>query len=284
MLDPGATRFTFQFFIDNEALKNDAARSRSVTGWDHLPITDPELQRRNEAGGGVYCTVNETDFGGRSIKNIVRVRAVFQEDDDGYTGSFPIEPTFVVESSPGHFHRYWSITGDWPANDAGKRDFRGVMERMIADYASCPGAKDISRVLRVPGFYHLKGEPFLVRIVKVHPQLRRYTREEILAAFPPIIPEPRHRIPEHRGGPRVALASGNVSGRLRGLIESVTNAAEGERNRLLFWASNRLHDMALLGEITKSEFTQACGDLLNAATGAGLSAQEAQRTIASAMR
>lgn len=155
LLDPQATRFTFQFFADNE--RNDGARG--VTGWCHLPITDPELQRRNEAGAGVYATINETDFGGRSIANIVRVRAVFQEDDDGYTGSFPIEPTFVIELSPGHFHRYWSISGEWPADDGGKQDFRGVMERMISDYGSDPGAKDVSRVLRVPGFFHLKGEP-----------------------------------------------------------------------------------------------------------------------------
>ena len=33
------------------------------------------------------------------------------------------------------------------------------MERMISDYGSDPGAKDVSRVLRVPGFFHLKGEP-----------------------------------------------------------------------------------------------------------------------------
>src|SRR5262249_17018719 len=133
---------------------------------------------------------------------------------------------------------------------------------------------------------HLKGEPFLVRIVRVHPQLRRYAREEILTAFPPIIPEQKQQQFCHSSGTRIVSASqvGNVSGRLRGLIDSVANDAEGERNSLLFWASNRLHDMALLGEVTKTEFSQACNELIQAATAAGLSMGEAQRTIASAMR
>jgi Bifunctional DNA primase/polymerase, N-terminal len=87
-------------------------------------------------------------------------------------------------------------------------------------------------------------------------------------------------------GQRVVVGShgGSVSARLRGLIESVAKASEGERNGLLFWASNRLHDMATLGEVTKTEFSQACNELIQAATAAGLSRIEAQRTIASAMR
>ena len=42
------------------------------------------------------------------------------EDDDGYEGGFPIEPSLVVETSPGHFHRYWLVDGDWPADEQGR--------------------------------------------------------------------------------------------------------------------------------------------------------------------
>ena len=57
---------------------------------------------------------------------------------------------------------------------------------MIADYGSDPAAKDISRVLRVPGFQHRKNpaEPHMVAVVGGDG--RRYTRAEILAAFPPV--------------------------------------------------------------------------------------------------
>jgi hypothetical protein len=67
------------------------------------------------------------------------------------------------------------------------------MERMVADYGSCKGAKDIARVLRVPGFLHRKGIPHLVRIISAPGH--RYSREEILAAFPPIPRKPPQPAP-----------------------------------------------------------------------------------------
>src|SRR5207244_3982853 len=145
-------------------------------------VLDPALAELNERGAGIYITVNETDGLGRKDINIARIRGVWQEDDDGFTGAFPIEPTFTVERSPGSFHRYW-LTGDkWPADAVGKKDFDGVMARMVQDYGSDPNAKDICRVLRLPGYLNQKrkrqeDEPRAhpVRIVKAHPQLRRYT-------------------------------------------------------------------------------------------------------------
>jgi hypothetical protein len=98
-------------------------------------------------------------------------------------------------------------------------------------------------------------------------------------------PDGPANMPE-RHGVRAVVAShgGNVSGRLRGLVESVASASEGERNSILFWAANRLHDMAALGEVTKAEFSQACDELILVATTAGLSLGEVKRTVASAMR
>jgi Primase C terminal 2 (PriCT-2)/RepB DNA-primase from phage plasmid len=58
------------------------------------------------------------------------------------------------------------------------------MERMIESYGSDKNAKDISRVLRLPGFLHRKGKPHLVRIVAASG--RRYSRAEIIRAFPPV--------------------------------------------------------------------------------------------------
>jgi len=89
-----------------------------------------------------------------------------------------------VETSPGRYHRYWLVAGDWPADEQGRRDFAGVMACMVANYGSDKGAKDISRVLRLPGFQHRKNpaEPHIVRIVGGGRW--RYPRARILAAFP----------------------------------------------------------------------------------------------------
>jgi hypothetical protein len=184
LLDPTAERFTFQTF-------QDLPQSTPVTKPELARVLQStrHLQEFHEAGAGIYVCINATDLKGRKSENIVRVRAIWQEADTGYDGPFPLPPSIEVESSPGHAHRYWLTS--WPADQQGRADHATVMERMIADYGSCPGAKDISRVLRVPGFLHRKGKPHLVRILAALGH--RYTRQEILAAFPPLPRKQQHK-------------------------------------------------------------------------------------------
>jgi hypothetical protein len=178
LLDPTAAGFTFQTFSDNKSNKNPEL-TQIVQSPAHK-----ELLQLHAHGAGVYVTINETDGKGRKSENITRIRAVFQEDDDGFDGEFPLAPSIINETSPGHFHRTWLIDGDWPADEQGRADFAAVMERMVESYGSDKNAKDISRVLRVPGFLHRKGKPHLVRIVEANG--RRYSRAGMIAAFPPV--------------------------------------------------------------------------------------------------
>jgi Primase C terminal 2 (PriCT-2)/RepB DNA-primase N-terminal domain len=192
LLDPKATSFTFQTFEDKKpATKTELAKVIHSPAWGALL----EMHAR---GAGVYVSVNATDGEGRKSENITRVRAIWQEDDDGHGGPFPLDPSLVIESSPEHFHRYWFVADDWPADEQGRADFANVMERMVSSYGSDKNAKDISRVLRLPGFTHRKDptRPHMVRIVEAGG--RRYTREEILRAFPPVVHEARHTSSEWR--------------------------------------------------------------------------------------
>ena len=61
----------------------------------------------------MYVTVNETDGTGRTVDNITRARAVFEEQDtpNKPPATYPLEPHIEVESSPGKFHRYWLADG-----------------------------------------------------------------------------------------------------------------------------------------------------------------------------
>ena len=179
LLDPSADGFTFQTFDDDRSRKNPAL-TRIVTS---PPPARDELVKLNRQGAGVFVTINETDGSGRKSENITRIRAVWQEDDDAFDGRFPLAPSIVVESSPGKFHRYWLVAGDWPADEQGRADFASVMERMVESYGCDKSAKDICRVLRVPGFFHRKtNTPHLVRTVQTNG--RHYSRAEIIAAFP----------------------------------------------------------------------------------------------------
>jgi hypothetical protein len=178
LLSPQLTGITFQTFDDDKTRKNPALAKV-------IQLRDfKELLQLNAQGAGVFITVNATDEKGRKKENITHVRAVFQEDDNGFNGPFPLEPSMVIESSPGHFHRYWLVADEWPTDERGRADFTAVMERMIETYGSDKNAKDISRVPRLPGFLHRKADPHLVHIVEASG--RRYSRAEIITAFPPV--------------------------------------------------------------------------------------------------
>lgn len=176
-LDEEAEGFTFQVFDD---LKGRKLAGLAQIRHGSLETHGAELARAQAHGAGVFVTVNATDGRGRRLANIVRVRAVWAEIDHGLPASWPLAPHAIIESSPGKYHVYWQVEGLSPA------DFAGVMARLVADYGSDPNAKDLARVLRVPGFWHLKdpARPFQVRIVSLEACLP-YPADVLLAAFPP---------------------------------------------------------------------------------------------------
>ncbi len=162
-LDSQRVIWTFQTFDDNSDRK-DRSLTRILNGAlkQHLP----SLVSLNQRGAGVFVTINRTDGKGRKTQNITNVIAVWIEDDEGSSNP-PLEPHISVESSPGKFHHYFLLS------DATKADFRRLQDELVCSWGSDPNAKDISRVLRLPGFYHQKvnrkkgldGHPHMVRIV-----------------------------------------------------------------------------------------------------------------------
>lgn len=188
LLDEDAEKFTFQTFDDTGQKRPELARVLNGTLDEHWD----QLVELNQRGAGVFVAVNETDLKGRKRENMRGIRCVFQEDDAGAPVDFPLEPHFVVETSPGKYHRYFLCDGPH-VDDAGvdvdvlSAEFRQVQERLIADFGSDPAVKDVGRVLRVPGFYHRKGDPHLVRIAEENPRLP-YPWAKIKEAFPPVEP------------------------------------------------------------------------------------------------
>jgi hypothetical protein len=86
--------------------------------------------------------------------------------------------------------------------------------------------------------------------------------------------------------PRPARPSNAATGgaRVQGLVATVANAREGERNSLLFWAAMRIYDMLAGRELDRSDGANALAALATAASHTGLPRQEIMRTIASAAR
>ncbi len=175
LLDPSTEEFTFSTFDDSEA-----KRPALIEGCLHGTLEQHvrKLIRNNKEGAGVFVMVNAGDGKRRAADNVTSIRAVWQDDDQQWPGEFPLAPSLSVVSSPWRFQRYWF------ANDIQIDEHRAIMERLVADFGSDNGAKDKARVLRLPGFYHCKGTPYQVRIIGG--SKKRYDRDEILAAFPPV--------------------------------------------------------------------------------------------------
>lgn len=176
LLDPRAERWTFQLFDDTK--KSGFALILHGSLAEH----GAELVRRNAVSSGVYVTVNETDFRGRTKQNIVRERAVFADLDGA-----PLEPVLacslaphiIVESSPGKFHAYWRVDG------LTHEQFTAVQEAIAARFNGDRTVKGYERVMRLPGFFHRKGTPFRARILDGQ-ETSPYSTEAILHEFPPL--------------------------------------------------------------------------------------------------
>jgi hypothetical protein len=182
VLDPTTLNFTFQTYDDNEDRK-DKGLAQILHGslaqhWD-------TLCRLNAAGASICVTINATDFKGRGPSNIVRVRAVFIDIDDGrpLPAKFHVEPHIIVESSRGKWHVYWLVR-DCPLDQ-----FTALQTRLIRAYGSDVKPKDLPRVLRVPGFFHAKVEkgvrklPFRSDLVEAR-ERTRYTVAGVGAGLP----------------------------------------------------------------------------------------------------
>jgi len=190
LLDEEAEAFTFQTFADTpEAKAEDKERERAgqpkkYAHVFHGPLSRhaAALERLNRSGAGVFITVNQTDLKGRKADNVERVRAVFADTDGADLA--PIlnakpEASFIVESSPGNAHPYW-LTDGLPL-----AQFEGVQRQIADTYGTDSSVTDLPRVLRLPGFYHRKGEPFMVRMMQENGGLP-YTADKILEAFTPL--------------------------------------------------------------------------------------------------
>lgn len=171
-LEPTTTEFTFQTFDDSKEKRGDLTRIFHGTLKQHAP----ELIRLNRAGAGVFVGVNRTDLKGRKTENIIGIRAIWQEDDGGGK-PLPLLPHIVVQSSPGKHHRYLLADG------VSKAQHAALMDRMAVDFGSDKNAKDVARVLRLPGFYHRKHAPQMVLLKEVADR-PPYSAADLEAAFP----------------------------------------------------------------------------------------------------
>lgn len=168
--------FTFQVFPEG-ALRGEKAYAMVLHG--SLANQASNLIAKNRAGCGIYVTINHTDGKGRKQENILKVIALFVDLDGSPLAPVlqsPIEPHIVVESSPGRFHVYWIV------EDVLLEEFSIIQKALAKKFAGDPAVNDVSRVMRLPGFYHLKNAPQQTKIIFESCQLP-CSREQFLKTF-----------------------------------------------------------------------------------------------------
>lgn len=147
-------------------------------------VGEAEARKLNAAGYGVFWVPN--DFEGRRVQaNLKEIRYWFVESDTGIKAEqqarlrrAALLPSMVVESARS-FHAYWRVRGQ-----ASPENWRAIERGLVKVLAGDPKATDVLRLLRAPGFNHIKdpAHPFPVR--KVWEIDASYTELQMLRAFP----------------------------------------------------------------------------------------------------
>ena len=153
------------------------------------------LKKHNTQNRGIYFVIN---YGGHEDVDITRINAQFVECDSlsieeqtAQIEAFEIEPSLIVRTRKS-LHIYWLM------KEAKVEDFRRVQKRLVAQFHGDPTCVNESRVFRLPGFYHCKGEPHMVECIKFNPELR-YTQAELEAILPEIPDESVLKAPVPKG-------------------------------------------------------------------------------------
>jgi hypothetical protein len=207
VLDPHPeARYNFESYTDvpKGAVKpkpDPLMRRFAGLTLDEVAATIPELKRINEQGAGIFTTVNRC-IGQRSNDNVTNIRAVHADVDTAtdqqrrvLTESLP--PSIIVTSSDRtKLHLYWLL------NEAAAKEKEAVsqLNRLLAyDYGADKAATDIARILRPPGFKHMKYR-HLGQTPTVTATYNNcvYSLAEVQAAFPPLRLNPAQQDNRHR--------------------------------------------------------------------------------------
>lgn len=222
-LDPHATAFTF-LTVDDKLREDGTKRGdRTLLNPLHGSFDSlrPTLIDLNSRGAGVFVAVNRTDLKGRRRHNITAARALWHDQDiANIEPMLPQEapPSLVIETSPGKRQRLWFVDG------LSLEDCSDCMRTMVEKYHSDPNAALLTQILRLPGFLHMKREPYPVRIIggRSDEMVRYpYVPAELLKSFPPT-----PKLTPTRGAQREPGADWDVE-RVRSALKQVPLTLEG---------------------------------------------------------
>ena len=166
---------------------------REAVKWDESYIEDAKAE-----GYGVFFTPNGHGLvknpKGTLLRwdgNVTRLNACFA-DFDAHSKekqlemikNMPLPVSMTIESKRG-YHAYWMLNEDTPADGNTISLWRRIQDTIAEKYGADRACKNPSRLMRMPGSYHVKNihDPYLVSIKEFN--TNRYSISELEIAFPP---------------------------------------------------------------------------------------------------
>jgi hypothetical protein len=150
-LDSLAERFSFRTFSDTSYTREGGDDPLETAIHGTLDACWHELVRLNSAGAAIAVTINQTNGHGRTPSDIVRVRALFLDDDrGGDPDRFPLRPHLQVQTSWHHCHYYWFVDG------MRLGDFSQWQRQLAAHYQGDPRVFALNQSMQLPGLWRRK--------------------------------------------------------------------------------------------------------------------------------
>lgn len=261
----------FQTFDDDEERRDADPGTSKKLAWTTRKFD--ALASMNDKRAGVFMTVNRVDGDRRKADRVVGVRALFADfDGTDLPHAWGLDPSILVNTSPGKFHAYWMVDGDFP-----REEFSAAQRAIASHFGTDPVVIDLPRVMRLPGFWHRKGEPYQTRIVEASGV--RYAVETLREWVDRISPEPE---PERPKAERRSSLNGSASPYVKAAVEmalaSIANAPKGNRNTTLNSEAYGIFGLVKAGAVPES----IRDDIERVAIATGMTKAEIKATINSA--
>jgi len=196
-------------------------------------ISIKEAVGLNEKGYGIYHTVNLFS-GARKKENLARIRYWIADIDVGdkkeqmeNINKLTFYPSMIIETKKG-YHCYWQ------ALDATVENYQKIEQGIIRKLKADEGCKDVSRILRSPGYNHMKDpkEPF--KINEVGGNEADYREKEMLYAFP-IEVKNNHKYSYNKKSDKAEFLNPDNWNRIFGLDRITNGNRNNELARITFW-------------------------------------------------
>lgn len=149
---------------------------------EFIKVTPKQAKEYNDNNYGIFWTPNDFN-GARKKENLVGINFWYCDIDGGDKAEQlklidkVVTPSVIVESKNG-YHCYWKC------RDATLDNFERIERGIIAKLNGDVHCKDVSRVLRVPNFWHCKDPDNKFLVKYVHTSKRSFPEDFMLFHFP----------------------------------------------------------------------------------------------------